>query len=220
MTRFVLVPGAGGAAWFWHRVVPLLEAHAHRAIAVDLPSDDPHAGLALYTERTLAAIDGDAGAILVAQSLGAFTAAMVAARTPLAALIFVNAMIPAPGEIVGDWGDSVGSSDARKAAAKRHGYAEEFSDETYFLHDVPHDAIAGFEERPETDNIWSERCDFTSWPEIPIRALAGNEDRLFPVDFQRRVARERLDVELEVIPGGHLAALSRPAELVEALLRR
>jgi pimeloyl-ACP methyl ester carboxylesterase len=200
-------------------VVPLVEAHAHRAIAVELPGDDPGAGLAVYTERTLAAIDGDPDTVLVAHSLGGFTAAMVAARTPLAGLIFVNAMIPAPGEIVGDWGDSVGSAEARTAAAKRHGYSAEFELDTYFMHDVPAEAIVG-EWRAESDTIWSERCDFTSWPEIPIRALAGNEDRLFPVDFQRRIARERLDVELEVIPGGHLAALSRPAELVDALLRR
>jgi pimeloyl-ACP methyl ester carboxylesterase len=217
--RYVLVPGAGGSAWFWHRVVPMLEVHGHRAIAVELPGDDPKAGLAAYTEKTLAAIDGDPDTIVVAHSLGGFTAAMVAARTPLSALIFVNAMIPAPGEIVGDWGDTVGSAEARTAAAKRHGYATEFDLDTYFMHDVPAEAIVGAW-RPEADTIWSERCDFTSWPEVPIRALAGNEDRLFPVDFQRRVARERLGVELEVIPGGHLAALSRPAELVEALLRR
>jgi pimeloyl-ACP methyl ester carboxylesterase len=42
---FVLIPGAGGAAWYWHRVVPLLQAAGHDAIAVDLPADDPAAGL-------------------------------------------------------------------------------------------------------------------------------------------------------------------------------
>jgi pimeloyl-ACP methyl ester carboxylesterase len=219
MTRFVLVPGAGGAGWFWHRVVPLLEAIGHRAIAVDLPADDPAAGLPAYTERVLAALDGDPHAVLVAQSLGGFTAAMVAARAPLAALIFVNAMIPRPGEIVGDWGEAVGSSEARTAAAKRDGYSTEFDDETYFLHDVPREVLAGHEERGEADIIWSERCDFAAWPAISIRAIAAAEDRLFPVDFQRRVARERLGVDIEVVPGGHLAALSRPAELVEALLR-
>jgi len=34
---FVLIPGAGGAAWYWHRVVPLLQEAGHEAIAVDLP---------------------------------------------------------------------------------------------------------------------------------------------------------------------------------------
>ncbi len=29
MSTFVLIPGAGGAAWYWHRVVPLLRAAGH-----------------------------------------------------------------------------------------------------------------------------------------------------------------------------------------------
>ena len=37
MASFVLVPGAGGMAWYWHRVVPLIRAAGHQAIAVDLP---------------------------------------------------------------------------------------------------------------------------------------------------------------------------------------
>ena len=45
---FVLIPGAGGAAWYWHRVVPLLQAAGHDAVAVDLPADDPAAGLPEY----------------------------------------------------------------------------------------------------------------------------------------------------------------------------
>jgi hypothetical protein len=31
--------------------------------------------------------------------------------------------------------------------------------------------------------------------------------------------RERLGIEVEELPGGHLVALSRPRELAEALLR-
>jgi hypothetical protein len=36
VTTFVLIPGAGGTAWYWHRVVPLLRAAGHEATAVDL----------------------------------------------------------------------------------------------------------------------------------------------------------------------------------------
>jgi hypothetical protein len=43
MATFVLVPGAGGVAWYWHRVVPLLDKAKQQAIAVDLPGDDEHA---------------------------------------------------------------------------------------------------------------------------------------------------------------------------------
>lgn len=42
--------------------------------------------------------------------------------------------------------------------------------------------------------------------------------RLFPAEFQVRVARERLGLEAEVMPGGHLVAKSRPIELTERLV--
>jgi hypothetical protein len=48
MASFVLVPGAGGMAWYWHRVVPLIGVAGHEPIAVDLPGDDRHSGLATY----------------------------------------------------------------------------------------------------------------------------------------------------------------------------
>jgi len=40
MSTFVLIPGAGGAAWYWHRVLPELRARGHEAFAVDLPGAD------------------------------------------------------------------------------------------------------------------------------------------------------------------------------------
>ena len=51
-----------------------------------------------------------------------------------------------------------------------------------------------------------------------MHVIAGRDDRFFPVELQQRVARERLGVEPDVVPGGHLAALG-PAELAAALAR-
>lgn len=49
------------------------------------------------------------------------------------------------------------------------------------------------------------------------RVLAPTEDRLFPLEFQRRIARERLGLKVDEIRGGHLPMLSRPVELAECL---
>jgi pimeloyl-ACP methyl ester carboxylesterase len=56
------------------------------------------------------------------------------------------------------------------------------------------------------------------WPDVPTRVVAASEDRLFPLEFQRRIAAERLGLDVDVVPGGHLAALSRPAELADRLV--
>jgi pimeloyl-ACP methyl ester carboxylesterase len=95
MATFVLIPGAGGIPWYWHRVVPLIEHAGHEAIAVDLPGDDRNADLTAYADLTVKAIRSSRP-ILVAQSLGGFTAPLVCERVPVRMLVFVNAMIPAP----------------------------------------------------------------------------------------------------------------------------
>ena len=46
--------------------------------------------------------------------------------------------------------------------------------------------------------------------------LASREDRFFPYDFQARVAHERLGLDVVPVPGGHLAALSRPEAIASA----
>jgi pimeloyl-ACP methyl ester carboxylesterase len=220
MASFLLVPGAGGMAWYWHRVVPLIRAAGHEAVAVDLPGDDRNAGLAQYADIVIRAIAERHGIILVAQSLAGFTAPLVCARAPVGMIVFVNAMIPKPGETAGAWWGATGALEAREQAAARRGDATEFDAATYFLHDVPEDVLRAGPQQPreEAETVFGEPCDFERWPDIPIHVLAGKDDRFFPIEFQRRVARERLGKEVEEIPGGHLVALSNPEGLTERLL--
>jgi len=219
MASFVFVPGAGGVAWYWHRVVSLLDEAGHEAIAVDLPGDDDRAGFPAYADRVLEAI-GTRDVVLVAQSLGGFTAPLVCARVRVRMLVFVNAMIPVPGETAGEWWDKTGSEPARIAPADRGGYSTDFDLATYFLHDVPPEIIAEGEahQRPEADIVFREPCRFEAWPDVPIHVIAGRDDRFFPVDFQRRVAQERLHAEIDELAGGHLLALSNPDGLADQLL--
>lgn len=235
-STFVVIPGAGGMASYWHRVVPLLEkahhekahdgrarhgkAH-HEVIAVDLPADDARVSLSNYADIVVGAIGTRANVVLVAQSLGGFTAPLVCARVRVRTLILVNAMIPRPGETVQSWWQNTGSEDARLKAAQAGGYSPTFDVATYFLHDVPEAVLRSGPARPreQTESIFKEPCCFERWPEIPIHVLASADDRFFPLEFQQRVARERLGKETHVLPGGHLVALARPEELADALLR-
>src|SRR5690242_3458448 len=191
--RFVLIPGAGGTAWYWSRVVPLLLDAGHETIAVDLPGDDENAGIVQYTDLVVAACEGAGEVVLVAQSLGGFTAPLAAGRVPLREIVFVNAMIPVPGETAGEWWDNVDSATARQQAAEAGGYGD-FDLAMYFLHDVPPEIAAEGEpyQREEKDIAFAQPCSFESWPDVPIRVLVGADDRFFPAEFQRRVAKDRL----------------------------
>jgi pimeloyl-ACP methyl ester carboxylesterase len=222
MSRFILIPGAGGSAWYWSRVVPLLQSAGHEATAVDLPGDDESAGLPEYTRLVLEAIGEPHDVVLVAQSLGGFTVPLVCGTASVLEIVLVNAMIPAPGETPGAWWGNTGWAAAQQAAARANGYSREFDPFTYFLHDIPPVVAAEGEahERTEADAVFESLCDFTEWPRIPTRVLTGEADRFFPVGFQRRVARERLGLTPDVVPGGHLLALANPDGVASYLLRR
>ena len=96
VTTFALVPGAGCAAWYWHRVVPLLESAGHEAVAVDLPADDPEAGLPEYAALVEAALDGRDDVVLVAQPMGGFTVPIVARRRIRRPSIYATPIQPPP----------------------------------------------------------------------------------------------------------------------------
>ena len=221
MSLFVLIPGAGGAAWYWHRVVPELRALGHEAVAVDLPGPDERAGLPEYAAAVVTVIGGRRDVVVVAQSMGGFTAPMACARAQVRLLVLVNAMIPLPGETPGDWWDHTGWEQARIAAARAGGYPVEFDLAAYFLHDVPAEVAAAGEAHahPEADIAFGQPCAIKRWPDVPTRVIAGRDDRFFPLEFQRRVARDRLGTDVDEVPGGHLAALSYPAELTGQLTR-
>jgi pimeloyl-ACP methyl ester carboxylesterase len=221
---FVLIPGAGGQAWYWHRVVPELQALGHEAVPVDLPAGDDRAGLAEYADAVVAAIgDRRDRLVLVAQSMGACSAPLVCERVPVELLVLVNAMTPKPGEPPGQWWDVTGQPAARAEQAEREGrVAGDFDPLVDFLHDLPPDVLAeamaaGGPEQSGTP--FEKPWPLAAWPDVPTRFLQGRDDRFFPIEFQRRVVAERLPgVAVEELPGGHLNALSRPVELAEALV--
>ena len=196
----------------------LLVEAGHEAIAVDLPGDDETAGLGRYTELVVDAIGPRTEVVLVAGSLGGFTAPLVCERARVRELVLVNAMVPTPGETPGAWWAHTGALEAQAEAARAGGYGP-FDLETYFLHDVDAGLAAEGEQyqRPESEITFESVCDFTAWPAVRTRVLAGEDDRFFPVGFQRRVARDRLGVEADVLPGGHLLPLVQPRLVAEYL---
>lgn len=207
--RYLLVPGAGGQAWYWHRLVPLLP----HAVAVELPAADPAAGLAEYADTIVAAAGPEPGPVtVVAQSMGGLSAPLVCDGLDVRELVLLNAMMPAPGETGHEWW-----------VATRHAEAMRGEMDTmwHFFHDVPEDVTREALARGEPDQSgrpFDDPWPLPAWPDVPTRVLTSSEDRFFPPAFQRRIAQERLGLPVELVPGGHLAALSRPQELAAALL--
>ena len=208
MATYVLIHGAGDSAYHWHLLEPELRERGQDVVAVDLPCEDEAAGLAEYTETVLSAMGARPDPILVAQSLGGFTAPLVCARARVGLLVLVAGMVPLPGERGEDWPANTGYP----------GPLGE-SENEIFYNDVPPDVIERVapHSRSQADAVGRDPWPLEAWPDVPTRYLLCRDDRMFPADWMRAVVRDRLGIEADEIGSGHCPALSRPRELAERL---
>ncbi len=182
MATYALVHGAGTSSWYWHLVKPELEKLGHYVVAPDLPCDDDTAELPEYADAVVDAIAGRPQVVLVAPSFAGFSAPLVAARIPVELMVLVAAMVPQAGEPGRDWWSHTG-----------HPFPEPFDPVEVFCHDLTADvaAEAGHHSRYQSQAPFQKPRPLPAWPDVPTRFLACRDDRFFPIEFQRRVVRER-----------------------------
>ena len=133
----VLVHGAWGGAWIWRRVLGPLRAAGHEVHAVTLTGDGERAhlrqrGITLQTHvaDVVALVEAEelSDIVLVGHSYGGMVITGAAAALQMASpkrvrsLVYVDAMVPLPGE---GWGDTNPPDvvAARTAAAMAHDHA-------------------------------------------------------------------------------------------------
>jgi pimeloyl-ACP methyl ester carboxylesterase len=223
MSTFTLIPGAGTDPRVYGATIEALHDLGHRGLAPRLPLDDQAATPSDHADAVAAGVEGETDLVVVAQSLAAFAGPLVTTRVPVAQLILLAPMIPLPGETAGEWWENTGHPEAIADLLERHGPMSSWDRdalEDVFLHDVDPDVAReneGYEGAPG-DGMFTEPWPLDSWPDVRTRVLIPKDDRLFPLEFQRRVARERLGIEVEVMEGGHLPMLSRPGQLAQRLV--
>jgi len=203
---FVLVPGAGFDAGYWQALADRLADLGHRGLPVQLPCDDDAAGLEEYASHIAGAARGSAELVLVAHSFGGFSAALAAARLPARLLVYASAMVPAPGEKAEDWFAHTGW----------HAASEDFG--ALFYSDIEPRAKASVFERRQSDTPGTQPWPLPELPDVPTRAVAFADDLFFPPEFMRAVVLDRLGIEADSAPGGHLAMMSHPDEMASLLV--
>jgi pimeloyl-ACP methyl ester carboxylesterase len=233
MSTFVLVHGAWGGAWIWRRVIGPLRAAGHEVHAVTLTGDGErahlrHAGITLQThvDDVLGLIDAEelADIVLVGHSYGGMAITGVAdrltARTPmpLKRLVYVDAMVPLPGE---GWGQGHPPEvvRARLAAAAANDNA------------LPPPDPADFGLQGE-DRAWLQRrqvlhpfgmyrvpLDFDAgrWARLPRCFIDCHRPAYPTIDAMRRRVREQPGWQVVELATGHCPMVSAPDELARVL---
>jgi pimeloyl-ACP methyl ester carboxylesterase len=223
MSVFALVHGSCQDAWVWHKVIPLLHAEGHRAMAMDLPLSDPTAGASEYADAVVNALAGlDERPILVGHSMAGTVIPVVASRRPTKTLVFLAAAIPKLGSSLvdrfrgeepdmfqPDWRGKNPSLHRRDAL-------------DYLFHDcdssLAEEAIRHL--RPQASSrAVTEVPPLEQWPPIPSYSIVCTDDRTINPQWSRRASRNLLGVQAIEIPGGHCPFLSRPFLLAAELSR-
>jgi pimeloyl-ACP methyl ester carboxylesterase len=226
MATFALVHGAWHGGWCWDRLIPELQARGHRAVAVDLPTEDWSAGCAEYAAIVLDALrDADEDVVVVGHSLGGLTIPLIAAARPVQRLVFLCALLPQPGcSLAAQPAEDPGAMQPDFGAAQivhpdgSTSWPEDAAIEKFYHDCAPEDAHwAAARLRRQTWKPTDQVTPLATWPPIPSTYILCTEDRAIVPAWSRQIARTRLGGEAVEFPGGHSPFLSRPAELAAIL---
>jgi pimeloyl-ACP methyl ester carboxylesterase len=218
---FCLIHGSAQHSGVWDLLLPELQKRGHRAIVVDLPSDQPQLGAEAYARVVADSLGGTGGeAIVVAHSASGLLLPAVAELRAVRRLVFLAGAIPRLGESFLDqlrresdvmfnpeWIGQDPSTD--EAAAMR-----------FILHDCEPE-IANWALTVKSpwypEGLYSEVCPLAEWPALPSSYIVCTGDRTFRPDWSRAAARELLGVEAIELPGGHCPHISRSGDLADVL---
>lgn len=230
----VLVHGAWGGAWIWRRVLAPLRAAGHEVHAVTLTGDGerahlrrPDIALGDHIDDVVGLVEAEelSDFVLVGHSYGGMVvtgaaAALLArgAHRP-ARLVYVDAMVPLPGE---GWGDahSPETVAARRAAAARHGnalpppdprdFGIEGADRDWLLRrQVPHPF--GMYRVPL-------HFDGAAVAALPRLFIDCTQPAYPTIDAMRRRVRETPGFQVVEMATGHCPMVTEPQALVRHLL--
>ena len=179
---------------------------------MDLPCDDPDAGWEDYARAVEEAVSkryAGEDLIVIGHSLGGFVVPLVCERVTVSMIVLLSAMVPAPGETFTKWWENTGHTSEV--------HPDWNAPETFYNGVPPELAEKDARLAEGRLNVPDGPWPLAGWPDAPTKFLLCRDDRVFPPEFMRRVARERLGVEADEMDGGHGAPLSHSEEIAEML---
>jgi pimeloyl-ACP methyl ester carboxylesterase len=224
LSTFALIHGAWHGAWCWERLVGPLQDRGYEVVAPELQSEDTDAGLEDYAETIDRALGEADDVVLVPHSLGGLVGPVVAARRPLKALVYLNALVPEPGH---SFDEQLSASDERVLLMEggravddqgRSHWPDPDATVRLMYPDLsPEDARRAAERlRPQAQKSQAEPSPAPP-PGLRVASIIGADDRVLSPAWSRRTARERLGVEPIELPTGHFPMITHPELVADAL---
>lgn len=210
MASFCLLHGAWHDASCWAPVIAALEQRGHRAVAPDLPFDDP---ATTFQDRVRPAVEALDGArdpvVVVGHSMAAGIAPWVAGSRPGALLVHLCAGFGAlrsgfPWPPSGPDGTTTWDPDVAVDALYPR---------------LPRETARALARRLRPMAPAADGRPHGARPEVPVAFVYAADDELFDPETEHARARELLGVEAIEIPGGHFPMAEDPDGLAELLDR-
>jgi pimeloyl-ACP methyl ester carboxylesterase len=231
MSDFVLVHGAWHGAWCWKRVLPALWRAGHRAFAVSLTGVgerahllSPRITLQTHINDVVAVIEAEElnEAVLVGHSYAGMVITGVADQltetSPLGRLVYLDAMVPEPGEC---WSSSHTEETraARRAVIAKDGTLPPPPPEAFGLMGEDADWVAR-RQTPHPGSLYDERLNFdprrvARWPR---QFIDCTQPALATIAVSRQRVRQAPGWRVTELATGHDAMISAPDALLRALL--
>lgn len=230
MSTYVLVHGAWGGAWIWRRVIGPLRAAGHEVHAVTLTGDGerahlrrPDISLPDHIADVVGLVEAEelADIVLVGHSYGGMviTGAADALGARIKQLVYVDAMVPVPGE---GWGQGHPPEivQARMALAAQHDNALPPPDPKDFQIDGADREWLLRRQVPHPFGMYRVPLPFDGarWAALPRLFIDCNAPAYPTIDAMRVRVRQQPGWRIVEMATGHFPMVTMPQELAAHLL--
>jgi pimeloyl-ACP methyl ester carboxylesterase len=215
----ILVHGAFADASGWGRVITALEKDGYTVTAVQ----NPLTSFADDVATTKRLIDAQTGnVVVVAHSYGgAVMTAAAAGNTKVKALVYIAALGPGAGEVLGPllekFPNDVGKSFRPDAAG--FVYIDRAAFHDVFCADVAKDeaAVMAAAQKPLHGSAFGGSVETPAWKTIPAWYIVASDDKVINPELERFMAK-RMNATTSELKSSHVPFISKTNDVVKVIV--
>lgn len=214
----VLAHGGWADGSSWSKLIAGLRSNRVKAVAAPLPPTSLADDVAAL-DRMLERVEGP---VVVAGH--AYAGAVIASTSDekVASLVYVAALAPDEGEMVGDvYYRAEPHPQAPVLSPDRHGLIwlpeEAFASASAQHASTQEQALLAATQRPLATACIGVPVPRPAWKDRPSWFLVAGEDRMIPAETQRFMA-ERMKAHVRTLPADHVPILTAPSAVVDIVL--